>query len=147
MTTQNKIHYYLSLCTHRQCVEFALYCAKDAVNTSKLRDEKPRKCIDLIEKWLINPNTVTEKELVNTASAAYNAARAAYHAAHYAAYHATHAAAYHAAYAAHYAANAAATVAFADRSIHGENKKKEQLKYLLTNVLKLNEFDKLMANI
>jgi hypothetical protein len=162
VTTQDKIHYYLSLCTHRQCVEFALYCAKDAANTSKLRDENINKCIDLIEKWLINPNTVTEKELVNTAIAAS-------HAAHYATYHAAHAAANAAnaaANAAHAAAhavdNAAAhavdNVAYASyadahaaanaaHSICIKDKRKEQLTYLLNNVLKLNEFDKLMANM
>jgi hypothetical protein len=138
MTTQNKIHYYLSFCTHRQCVEFALYCAKDAVNTSKLRDEKPRKCIDLIEKWLTNPNTVTEKEL-------HDAASHAAHAVDNAAYHAAHAAAN----AAHAAANAA-HVNYADSASRAayfactKDKRKEQLTYLLNNVLKLNEFDKLI---
>jgi hypothetical protein len=146
MTTQNKIHYYLSFCTHRQCVEFALYCAKDAVNTSKLRDEKPKKCIDLIEKWLTNPNTVTEKELHD----------AAYHAASHPTYHAAHYAAYNAAHAAANAAHAAANVAYANYADSAsraayfactKDKRKEQLKYLLNNVLKLNEFDKLITNM
>jgi hypothetical protein len=160
MTIHDKIKHYLSLCTHRQCVEFALYCAKDAARTSKSNNKKTKKCIDLIEKWLINPKAVTGKELHDAVysdyvvahsdnCAAYAAAHAV-HSANFAANYAAHSANYaahaaaNAAHAANYAAHAAA---HAVHSIRIEDKQKEQLKYLLMNVLKLTEFDKLMANI
>jgi hypothetical protein len=149
MTTQDKIKHYLSLCTHRQCVEFALYCAKDAARTSKSNNKNTRKCIDLVEKWIINPKAVTDQELHDAVYADYVVAHSDNCAA-YATAHAVHSANFAANYAAHsanYAAYQAVYAASASNPTRVEYKQKEQLKYLLMNVLKLTEFDKLMANI
>jgi hypothetical protein len=146
MTTQEKIKYYLSFCKHLQCVEFALYCAKDVAKSSGVKDERVWKCIDLVEKWLDNPAEVSNSELSEASHAASYAAYAAAHAAYAAssAAYASHAASHAASYAA-YAAAHAAHAAYAASS--AEDKNREQLTHLLTNILKLNAFDKLMANI
>ena len=48
----------------RQCVEFALYCAKDVFHLVEDQDkERAKCCINLVEKWLIDENSVTTKEI------------------------------------------------------------------------------------
>jgi hypothetical protein len=153
MTTQEKIKYYLSLCNNRQCVEFALHCAKATAKSSGVKDETVERCIGLVEKWLANPTEVSNLEFSEAASSASHAAYAASHAASsaaYAAYAASHAAyaASHAAYAASHAAYAASHASHAaSSSASYEDKRKEQLTHLLTNILKSNAFDKLMADV
>jgi molecular chaperone DnaK (HSP70) len=50
--------------THRQQVEVAIHCAEDVFpfNSDKTR-ESAKKCIDLVKKWLKDPDSVTEEEL------------------------------------------------------------------------------------
>jgi hypothetical protein len=67
-------------------------------------------CLDLLFKWIVDPNSVAEQELKNTVNTTYakayaaNAAYYASNAAYYAAYYAANASAY--AVAAYYASNA-----------------------------------------
>ena len=121
----NKNDYYgkisllleLETVTHKQKVQFALYCTEDL---EKYYDVKKypkvyktrQKCLELLGSWLIDETSVTTKQLQDAAYAA-NAASAAYAAdAAYAANAATNAAyAVNAAYAAASAANAAAYAA------------------------------------
>jgi hypothetical protein len=81
----------------RDIVKFALYCAKDCF---KFNDNVTRNtatnCINLIKKWLKNPESVTSNDLLTAANVAYgttNTADAAYYAV-YAVARAAHAAAY-----------------------------------------------------
>ena len=117
----------------RMQVQFALYCATDALqyNNDQTRGAAQR-CIDVVRQWLRNPKEVSSEELRTAANAAAhaanaaardtayaaafaaNAARSAANAARDAAYAAAYNAAdaaYDAAYAAYYAASDAAYAA------------------------------------
>src|SRR5665213_2533920 len=89
-------------------VEFSVYCARDVIVNLNAETKAPAiAAIELTEKWLRNPASVTNTELYSAASAAHSAAytassaaSAANSAAHSAAHIAAHSAA-SAAYAAH----------------------------------------------
>jgi len=58
-------------------VRFALYCAEDCFHLNNERTRGPaQQCIDLIRKWLRNPESVIKQELRSARSAAYITAAA-----------------------------------------------------------------------
>jgi len=128
--------------THRQCVLFAYNCALSVACFLKPGRETGQKvltCLKLVEQWLGNPESVSEKELHAVAYAAYAAADAATYAANAAA-NAAYAAAY-AADAATYAANAATYAAYAVADVanafYDNPNKPEQAKKNLEILLKV----------
>lgn len=72
LKTINKILEHKDV-THRQSVEFALFCASDLdqyydVNKFYTTYEARKKCLDLITKWLLNARSVTKAEVIKTAN-------------------------------------------------------------------------------
>jgi hypothetical protein len=129
------------LMTHKQQIDYAIYAAEQVIGIFEAKypdDKRPRQAIDAAKAYLKNP---TEKNKVAAhvayaAHAAYEAACAAYDAAHdaadaaaCAAYDAAGAAA-HAAYAAYEAACAAYDAACA--AAHAAAKLKQIIKYGIT---------------
>ena len=56
-------------------VKFALYCAEDCFQFNDERTRGPaQQCINLIRKWLKDPKSVTDQELLNASSIADDAA-------------------------------------------------------------------------
>jgi hypothetical protein len=83
------------------CVEFAEYALQ---NYAKKKIPEAEECLSIVRKWIENPNSVSSKELMSAADAAYAAADAAdAYAAYAAAYAAANATYAYAAYAAAYA--------------------------------------------
>ena len=132
---EESIQLILAECSHKTQVRFALYCNVDldkyydVEKDSKIYEAR-QKCIELVSKWLIDENSVSNKELKKTADAAY----ASYHAANAA--DAAYYAAYHASNAAYYAANESAR----------QSKYKELYEHLISLILPKN-YDKKMVEI
>lgn len=51
--------------SQRDCVKIALYCAEDCLHLTHFQEAKT--CVDLIKKWLDDENSVTKKELKDSA--------------------------------------------------------------------------------
>lgn len=64
----NNLGEVLELCSLRQCVGFSYLCAKHTfnLNDEKLK-EKAEEYLNLIEKWLENPNSIFIQELKTAA--------------------------------------------------------------------------------
>lgn len=60
--------------SHRKCVILTLYCAE----LFPLHGKYSQLCIDLVQKWLDNPKSVTKEQLRDASNAAYAARTAAY---------------------------------------------------------------------
>src|SRR3990167_5307908 len=74
-------------------VRFALYCAKQALpNCPKGESPKAERCLALVERWLANPEEVSEAEVREAYAADYSAAYATYYSATYYASYAAYAA-------------------------------------------------------
>ena len=159
---KESIQLILAECSHKTQVRFALYCNVDLdkyydVKKDSKVYEARQKCIELINKWLIDDKSVSKEELKKIADAAYyayhaasnannvayNATYAAYYATYYAAYYAVNAA-YNATYAAHYAATTASNAAH-DESAR-QSKYKELYEHLISLILPKN-YDKKMVEI
>jgi hypothetical protein len=158
MTIQQKIENLLKPLPHRMKIIFAVYCCRDV---KKLIPEKALPALELTEKWLIDPNSVSSSQLQDAANAAaYAAADAAYRFANdaanaaYAAADAA-AAAYRAAYyassaadaASYYAANAAsaASTAYYAANTAGRKKKLNEYKnYLISMINDLSELERVL---
>jgi hypothetical protein len=86
----------------RDKIKLSLYCAKYCFDYN---DEKTKpysqKCIDLVERYLIDPNSVTQQDLLDAANASSYAASNAAWSASNASYASSNAAAWSAAYAAY----------------------------------------------
>jgi hypothetical protein len=130
---------------HKLIVSYALACAK-SVNTKEFGPTaEALKCIELIEKWLADDKSVTNKELLEAANAAFAAADAAAYAAYYVAYYAASYVASYAAYAAVCAAHAAADAAYAaadaanaaNAAADGVRLEKSKYKELLFETIKI----------
>jgi len=138
---EQKIKLLLKPLPRELCVTFALYCAKDA---RQCTDPKNLvlidKALDLVEKWLKDKNSVTQKELIDAAKTAY---AMSYHAAVYAVYAPAHAN-YVAANAAVYAAHAAA---YAAHAAANQNKLKEYYEYLLEMINDLTKLEKVIYGL
>src|SRR5271165_5518871 len=105
----NRIKELLNLLPHHLQVEFAIYCVNDV---KELLPKEGLLALELTQKWLKNPLSVSNKELID-AAAASAASAAAYAAASSApAAHAAYSAA-HAAPAANAASSAASAAAHA----------------------------------
>ena len=61
----NDVKDILRLCSNRQCVKFAYLCAKSVFHLieDENLDEYPNKCLELVDKWLNNPDSVSKQEL------------------------------------------------------------------------------------
>src|SRR5271165_1260878 len=84
----NRIKELLNLLPHHLQVEFAIYCVNDV---KELLPKEGLLALELTQKWLKNPLSVANKELIDAAAAsaaassadnAANAASSAAHAAH-----------------------------------------------------------------
>jgi len=143
----------LNLASKQERIKFAYFCAKDLdkfYDTKKYNEvfEARKKCLDLLGSYMINKNSISEKQLDAAADAADAATYAAAHAADaadaaYAAVRAVHAAVravrapyatYAAAHAA-YAADAAAHAAYCNSFEVNELKHLKQLKIKLIKIL------------
>jgi hypothetical protein len=148
MTIQQEIENLLKPLPHRMKIIFAVYCCNDV---KKLIPEKALPALELTEKWLIDPNSVSSLELQDAANAA---AYAAYAAAYYSANAANAAsAAYRAAYyASYYAANAASAASTAYRFANAaaayaagrKNKLNEYKNYLISMINDLSELERVL---
>jgi type IV secretory pathway VirB6-like protein len=162
MTIQQKIENLLKPLPHRMKIIFAVYCCNDV---KKLIPEKALPALELTEKWLIDPNSVSSSQLQDAANAA-SAASAAYRAAYYAssaadaaayraanaasaasaAYRAANAASAAADAAAYYAANAASAASTAANAYAAGRKKKlnEYKNYLISMINDLSELERVL---
>jgi len=110
---------------HKLIVEFAVYCVNDV---KELIPKKALPALELTEKWLKNPLSVSNKELSDATNAAY-ATNATYAAAN----------------AAHAAANAAHAAARAAKS--SEKKQEQYYTHLFNMITNLSELEKVIYNI
>lgn len=101
---------FTKLMTSQQCVEIAIYAAKEVLSIYEIyneNDNRPRFAIEIAKKYIANPNRGNADVVFTAAEAAYTAAEAAFIAAE---------AAYAAAYAAYTAAYTSYTIWVGDRA-------------------------------
>ncbi len=98
--------------SHKFYVKYALFCAKYAISFDKEPHPDSLNAISLVEQWLLDSNSVSDKDLADAANAVFYAASA-----HAAANNAANAAAYAAAHAADFNISKSKAEAYLKKSL------------------------------